>query len=415
MIEFLRRNARWLAGGFVLTFCSSVGQTYFISASIAEWQAAFDLSHGEFGRLYMFATLASALCLPLVGRLVDVVRANYTIALTMPVLALAALLAAYASSITVLVCAIFLLRLFGQGMMTHIALTATGRWFVAARGRAMSLVVLGHQGGEAILPLVFSLLAISYGYRTGWVAGAVALLLVGLPFSFWAYSKPREHAALREHKESKLAAVRSWTRREVLRDPIFWVLLIGVLAPAFIGTTIFYHQNYLTTLNGWPPQLFAVSLIVMSLTTVGFALLSGAAIDRFGASTVLPYFLLPLASACFALAFSGPAYTLYIVMVLLGISYGISSTLFGSLWPEVYGLANLGSIRSVTVSAAVFSTAAGPGLTGTLIDRGIDLPAQMLFIGFYCLFAMAAMIVASTYLRRRRQAASSSEPRPILE
>ena len=153
----------------------------------------------------------------------------------------------------------------------------------------------------------------------------------------------------------------------------------------------------------------------MSLTTVGFALLSGAAIDRFGASTVLPYFLLPLASACFALAFSGPAYTLYIVMVLLGISYGISSTLFGSLWPEVYGLANLGSIRSVTVSAAVFSTAAGPGLTGTLIDRGIDLPAQMLFIGFYCLFAMAAMIVASTYLRRRRQAASSSEPRPILE
>ena len=81
-----------------------------------------------------------------------------------------------------------------------------------------------------------------------------------------------------------------------------------------------------------------------------------------------------------------------------------SSTLFGSLWPEIYGLANLGSIRAVTVSAAVFSTAAGPGLTGTLIDRGINLPAQMFFIGSYCLLAMAAMAIASAYLRRRNAA-----------
>ena len=153
MLAFLRSNFRWIAGGFTLTYFSSIGQTYFISASVAEWQAAFDLSHGEFGRLYMFATLASAICLPFVGRLVDVVRADHMIALVLPILAVAALLAGYASSIPILVLAIFLLRLFGQGMMTHMALTATGRWFVAARGRAVSLVVLGHQGGEATLPL----------------------------------------------------------------------------------------------------------------------------------------------------------------------------------------------------------------------------------------------------------------------
>jgi len=174
-----------------------------------------------------------------------------------------------------------------------------------------------------------------------------------------------------------------------------------VLAPAFIGTTIFYHQNYLTALHDWPPQLFATSLMVMALTTVGFALLTGAAIDRFGATSVLPVFLLPLASACFALAYSGPEITLFIVMVLLGISYGISSTLFGSLWPEIYGLANLGAVRSITVSAAVLATAIGPGLTGTLIDRGMDLPAQMVFFGFYCLLAAGALTIASMSLLRR--------------
>lgn len=401
MLAFIKHNFRWIAGGFMLTYFSSLGQTYFISASVSEWQAAFGLSHGEFGRLYMFATLASALCLPFVGRLVDVVQAHRTVALVAPILAGASLLAGYATSVPMLVAAVFMLRLFGQGMMTHIALTTTGRWFVAERGRAVSLVVLGHQGGEATIPLAFAAITIAYGYRVGWVAAAVALIVVGLPFAYWAYSKPRvPHGQLSTEKRSS-PEVRSWTRQEVLRDPIFWVLLLGVLAPAFIGTTIFYHQNYLTALHDWPPQLFATSLMVMALTTVGFALLTGAAIDRFGATSVLPVFLLPLASACFALAYSGPEITLFIVMVLLGISYGISSTLFGSLWPEIYGLANLGAVRSITVSAAVLATAIGPGLTGTLIDRGMDLPAQMVFFGFYCLLAAGALTIASMSLLRR--------------
>jgi MFS family permease len=401
VFEFIRRNFRWIAGGFMLTYFSSFGQTYFISASVAEWQAAFGLTHGEFGRIYMFATLASALCLPFVGRLLDVVQAYRMIALVVPVLAGAAILAGYATSLTVLICAIFLLRLFGQGMMTHIALTSTGRWFVAERGRAVSLVVLGHQGGEATIPLAFAAVTIAYGYRVGWLAAAITLLVVGLPFAYWCYRTPRVPHGQPSMETNTSDEARSWTRGEVLTDPLFWVLLAGVLAPAFIGTTIFYHQNYLTALHNWPPQLFAMSLLVMALTTVGCALLTGAVIDRLGAITILPYFLLPLSAACFVLAYSGPEITLFIMMLLLGISYGIASTLFGSLWPEIYGLLNLGAVRSVTVSAAVMATAAGPGLTGTLIDRGVSLPAQMIFFGCYCLLAAVAMTIASVFLKRR--------------
>ena len=401
MLEFIKRNFRWIAGGFMLMFFSSFGQTYFISASIAEWQVAFDLSHGEIGRLYMFATLASAACLPFVGRLVDAIPAHRMIVAVVPVLAAATLLAAYAATVLTLVIAIFLLRLFGQGMMTHIALTATGRWFSVERGRAISLVLLGHQGGEATLPLVFSVISIAWGYRAGWVGGATVLLAIGLPFTYWAYHRPRQPQALRQDETGSSPAARSWTRREAMRDAHFWLLLTGVLGPPFIGTTIFYHQNYLTTLHDWPPQLFALSLMFLALTTVGCALLAGSAVDRFGATAILPYFLLPLSFACFALAYSGPAYSLFIVMLLLGISYGISSTLFGALWPEVYGVVHLGAIRSITVSAAVFATAAGPGLTGTLIDRGIDLPAQMMFLGIYCLLAAVVMAMVSTKLRRR--------------
>ena len=376
----------------------------------------FGLTHGEFGRLYMFATLASALCIPFFGRLIDVVQAHRMVALVVPILAGAALLAGYASSLPTLILAIFLLRLFGQGMMTNIALTSTARWFVTQRGRAVSLVVLGHQGGEATIPLAFAALAIAYGYSIGWLAAAIALIVIGLPFAYWCYRTPRAlprsaSASLREQlglpdtqpsmQTEVLPKVPSWTRGQVLRDPIFWVLLAGVLAPAFIGTTIFYHQNYLTALHSWPPQLFAMSLLVMALTTVCCALITGAAIDRLSATFILPYFLLPLGGACFVLAYSGPEITLFILMVLLGISYGIASTLFGALWPEIYGLANLGAVRSITVSAAVLATAIGPGVTGTLIDLGMSLPAQMIFLGVYCFLAAGAMAIASIFLQRR--------------
>jgi predicted MFS family arabinose efflux permease len=268
------------------------------------------------------------------------------------------------------------------------------------RGRAVSLVVLGHQGGEATLLLAFTGLSAGYGYQAGWVAGAAALMFVGLPFAYWAFSQPRTaRHHLDEHAE--LPEQRHWTRAEVLRDPIFWVLLTGVLAPPFIGTIIFYHQDYLTALNGWPPRFYAMSLSVMALTTVTFALLGGVIIDRFRAATVLPVFLLPLAATCFVFAASGPPASLLVAMVLLGMSYGFSSTLFGAVWPEVYGTAHLGSIRSSIVSTMVFATAAGPGLTGTLIDRGISLPTQMTWFGVYCLLAALAVGFASVRLRAR--------------
>ena len=408
MLRFLRDNFPWIGGGFLLTYCSSFGQTFFIAASIGVWRQSFALSHGEIGRLYMLATLASAACLPWLGRIVDLLPAHRVVLLVMPVLAGATVLAAAAPSLTVLVLAIFLLRLFGQGMMTHIALTATGRWFEAQRGRAVSLVVLGHQAGEATLPLAFAFLVTVLGHRSAWLTSGAVLLLVGLPLAYRAFRVPRMPTPADYGDREPAPPARQWTRGEVLRDPLFWLLLTGVLAPAFVGTTIFYHQDHLTALRGWTPTHYALSLSLMALTTVVFALTGGALIDRFRARALLPVFLLPLAGACFVLSSDGPPQLLFLVMALLGVAYGFSSTLFGALWPELYGTLHLGAIRSVTVSAMVLATAAGPGITATLIDFGITVPQQMGWIGTYCLLAAAAMALASRRLRRRAEQSAAA-------
>jgi divalent metal cation (Fe/Co/Zn/Cd) transporter len=72
--------------------------------------------------------------------------------------------------------------------------------------------------------------------------------------------------------------------------------------------------------------------------------------------------------------------------------------------PEVYGTANLGGIRAITVSAMVFATALGPGITGLAIDLGVPLPEQMIWMGAWCLVGCFALAFAASRVTKREAA-----------
>jgi MFS family permease len=398
-IQFLRENLRWLAGGFLLCFFSSIGQTFFISLSGGQIRAEYGLSNGQFGSLYMVATLASAITLPFLGRIVDHLPVSRCALIVMPLLATACVMMSVSQSVVLLGLTIYALRLLGQGMMTHTSLTAMGRWFSRYRGRAVSVATLGHQAGEAVLPLTMTAVFALLGWRMSWLVAAAFLLCIALPVVHRLMRTERQpQPGERQHPRS---APRHWQQREVLRDPMFWIMLIGVLAPGFIGTTVFFHQAYLLELRQWPPELFATAFVAMASMTLLFALLTGLLIDRVGAPTVLPLYQVPLALCCFALAGIAEPKGIFVFMGLLGVSYGISSTLFGALWPEVYGTRHLGSVRSITVALMVLATALGPGVSGLLIDAGVSYFSQFRVMGSYCLVAALVMIVVSRRLVQR--------------
>lgn len=399
--HFVRENARWLAGGFLLTLFSSFGQSFFIGLSGDALRNAFGLSGAAFGGIYMVATMGSAITLPWLGRTLDLMPGWKVVRFTAPALGAACVLIAIAPNVVVLTLALYLLRLFGLGMMLETAFTEIGRWFVANRGRAMALIAPGQQAGVAILPVVVVLIASATGgWRTTWIASAALIVLVGMP-AIIALLKvervPRSHEA----KVRDRHTARDWTRSEVIRDPILYLLLLGILAPSVISTVIFFEQDYLIDLRGYHRLAFAAAYPVMSVTTVAFGLVCGHMIDRLGSLRLLPYFLLPLAIAAAAVGLITPMWGVYLFMFLLGISNGFTSTLLGALWPEVYGLANLGGIRAIIVSAMVFSTAIGPGLSGALIDRGISLPTQMLWMSGWCIAACFVLAFAASRVRLR--------------
>ncbi|KAA0236846.1 MAG: MFS transporter, partial [Armatimonadetes bacterium] len=180
-------------------------------------------------------------------------------------LAVAAAAMALSRHVVFLVITVYLLRLFGQGMMTHTAYTATARWFSAQRGRALSIVILGHNAGDAIFTNLFVMLALSLGWRNAWFVAAAALLLA-LPLIASLVAVDRTPRA--SDPVPRIVDARDWTRGEVLRDPIFFLAMLGVMAPPFIVTVTLFHQVYLVDLRGWSLELFASAFTVMAASTV---------------------------------------------------------------------------------------------------------------------------------------------------
>lgn len=400
--SFFKENSRWILGGFLMTFCSSFGQTFFIALSGKEIRTEYGLSNGEFGGIYMLATLGSAMVLPQVGRLVDITSVARTVLIIAPMLALACVSMAFSDSFYLLLLTLFGLRLFGQGMMTHTAMTAIGRWFAGHRGRAVSMVALGHSTGDSIFPPIFVIISLMIGWRNTWLAGAFFLLAIALPVIFGLMRVERQPRS--NDKPAVVSSARDWKRGEVMRDGLFWAMSIGVFAPSFIGTSVFFHQAHLVEIRGWTQQFFAGSFVIMSVVTVCSGLIAGQLVDRFSAVRILPFFLLPLGIACIFLGLIEARYGLFFYMALLGVSYGTATTLFGALWPEIYGTKHLGSVRSIIVALMVLSSALGPGFTGYLIDYGIPFPSQIVVMGLYCLAVSVVMLFVSRRVAIRQSA-----------
>ena len=91
-------------------------------------------------------------------------------------------------------------------------------------------------------------------------------------------------------------------------------------------------------------------------------------------------------------------------MALLGASTGINASIYGSIWPEIYGTRYLGSIRSLVTAMMVFSSALGPGVMGWAIDLGVDISTQFIAMTAFCALGTLALMLCSTRYKRRQPA-----------
>lgn len=399
LLPYLRANASFLTAGAMLTFLSSFGQTYFISLFAGEVRTSFDLSHGAWGGIYMVGTMASAAVMIWAGGLTDLFRVRVLAPIVLGGLAAACLAMAFNPWVWALPFIVFALRFFGQGMCSHIAVIAMARWFVATRGRALSIASLGFAMGEALVPMAVVAAMSMMAWQNLWVMGAM-VCIAAIPILSRLLAQERTPASHADSDISVGMSGRHWRRMEALRHPLFWCMVPAVLGPAAFNTAFFFHQVHVSEIKGLEHLVFVSFFPLYTAVGITSMVLSGWALDRLGTARLTPFYQLPMVAAFLTFAITQSAGGLALGFVFLGMTSGANSTLPNAFWAEFYGTAHIGSIKSMATAVMVLGSAIGPGLTGLLIDLGVGIETQ--FIGVAMFFVATTLLMVFGITRAAR-------------
>ena len=389
--------------GFAIAFASAPGQTFFVSLSAGAIRREFGLEHLEFSALYTAATVLSALLMLRLGGLADRPGFVRTTLWTLASMGVACMLMAGAVHVAVVGVALAVLRVSGQGMLGHLAMTGLGRCFTSMRGRALAIASLGYPCAEGLLPSAVAWGLASTSWRVVWLCSSAVLVGLVMPLvgilGRKRFDVPAERSSMPPtlHPGPPLAPglANVTTRAKVLKDPRFYAALPAVLLPAFVLTGVFFHQVHLADTRGWSltqlAQLYPGYAVASTLATMG----AGWLVDRTSAWTLLSVSLTPLSCGLALLSTNDSLIGAAGFYVLAGVAAGCASILQGTVWPELYGTERLGEVRAVAVTGLVLSTAAAPVVIGAGLDAGVTMEVAMKVMLTVVLVANLSLVIGS--------------------
>ena len=372
--------------GFIFTFFSSFGQSYFIGLFNSSIRDSLSITHGQFGTIYASATLLSSIVLVWLGKKIDDVNILKFASYVILFLSASCFIFSKISSVIFLFIGIFLMRLAGQGLSSHTATTTISRYFNKNRGRALSIGWLGLSSAEFILPVLIVFLLTFIEWREIWISISILVILV-LPITTYALVR-NVKLDTRENLDSESQPskeIRQWKRIEVLKDYRFYIICMTMLAMPWIATGSFVYQSFISSSKGWGPYIIAQSFMSYSILSVITLFISGFLIDKFSTRKLLLYMNIPLLFSTAILFYFENPLSSFIFFGLLGITNGLANVLGSSTWAEIYGVKYIGSIKALTTALMVFATAFGTALFGALIDFGFSIEQIAIISGTYIL------------------------------
>ncbi|MEX2595654.1 MAG: MFS transporter [Salibacteraceae bacterium] len=366
---FIKQNFGLLGFGVLLSYFSGFGQTFLLSLYVPSIEALLSISNTQFGTIYATATIGSALTLPWLGGYFDKAPLKpYTIMVVFGLCA-SLLLLSFATNIVLVVIAFFGLRLFGQGLMSHISIASMARYFSKARGKAISISGIGHPAGEASLPLIITLLIAAFGWQSSLQVSAAICLLVVAPLALLLLqlSKSRINT-YHQHAVSLAGNAKKINTLKFISERRFWIIAPVVFILGFTNTAIFFFQLKLGAERGWSAEWVALSVSAFAIAGAIGLIVSGPLVDRFSGKKLFPYYLLPYLAGVLLLMSFSHAIVYPVALALLGLGNGLGSTIKNAMLAELYGTEVIGRIRSLFTTIMVLSTALGPISFGILLD-----------------------------------------------
>ena len=273
---------------------------------------------------------------------------------------------------------------------------ALNNWFVERRRLAASIATLAQMAGLVVLPLLAQFAIGHGGWRGAWIAIGLLTLLVGFVPSWLLLARRPEDVGLRPDGAAAHASAESsarhaeprFSRREAIRTPAFWLLMLYTVLVYPVQAGVSLHQASHFVERGIRPIEAAAIVATFSLMSGVATVLCGALPRRVPVRYALALVGVLLAAGALLMTGIASPRDGYAAAAVFGLGIGAMLTLLPVAWADHFGRANFGAIRGLALSAQVIAQAAGPLLSGALHDATGDYGLS--------LRCFAALAVAST-------------------
>ena len=253
---------------------------------------------------------------------------------------------------------------FGGPLPNQVLLS---RWFDKARGRAMGVAYVGIGLGGAIVPLLAYTLTQAYGWRAALQILGGLMILVALPAAYFVKDSPplpsrTQNSGARYGGASSL--------KSIMTQAPFYFLAIGSMASiGAVGGTVQNLALYLS-LDRKLPQVEVDGLL--SLVLIGSLigrLFMGWLADRWPKKWVMLLIYFIVAVSIPPLYYAPTPFTLSMAALAFGIGLGGDYMVIPLMAAEMYGLAVMGRVMGVVLTADSVAEAMVPMMVAGLRDR----------------------------------------------
>jgi sugar phosphate permease len=277
---------------------------------------------------------------------------------------------------------------FGGPLPNQVLLS---RWFERGRGKAMGVAYLGIGVGGALVPILAYTLTEAYGWRGALRILGVLMIAVSLPAAYFVREPTRKvNAAGGDVAPTPALA-------NILSRVPFYLLMLGSMASiGAVGGTIQNLALYLSLDRKLPQVDIDTTLSIILAGSVIGRLTMGWLADRWPKKYVMLLIYTIVAISIPMLVYSPTPATLKVCAFVFGIGLGGDYMIIPLMAAELYGVAVLGRVMGIVLTADSVSESLVPMLVASMRDRAGSYTS-----GFLVLVVLAAIGAVATALLPR--------------
>jgi sugar phosphate permease len=260
------------------------------------------------------------------------------------------------------------------------------RWFNKSRGKAMGFAYLGIGLGGAAVPWISHFLVQHFGWQNALRMLGMLIILVALPMAFLVKETP-------PHREGQSAASAPTQARTAFKSIHFYLLMAGSMCSIAAVSGTQQNLKLFLSLDRHYAQSQAARVLSLVLTfSIVGRLLMGWLADRFPKKYVMLLIYLLVAAAIPFLFFGQSQHAIILFAVVFGIALGGDYMIIPLMTAEIFGVAVLGRLMGVILTADGVAEAVSPMLVGRMRDvTGSYTGGFLALIGMALLGAVAVM------------------------